>query len=222
MLSSYEGVMAVKMKEVCAKTGLTERAVRFYVQEGLVSPASQRRGGRTWLDFSEGDIARLKAVAALRKAGFTLEEIRSMGTDFRQNAPAAAFALRQRLREAIEAHERLARTDPAQAEDLEGYAALLEREVRDRPLPPSDQEKPMTRLNWPDIVEWTSMAACALVMLRLYVWLLDRLSWSSPLLDLLLNPFTLILAFPVLFLPVALVLGSRLGKWLCRHFEYVP
>ena len=145
-----------------------------------------------------------------------------MGTDFRQNAPAAAFALRRRLREAIEAHQRLARTDPVQAEDLEGYAVLLEREVRDRPLPPSDQKKPMTRLNWPDIVEWASMAACALVMLRLYVWLLDRLSWSSPLLDLLLNPFTLILAFPILFLPVALVLGSRLGKWLCRHFEYIP
>ena len=212
----------MKMKEVCARTGLTERAVRFYVQEGLVSPASQRRGGRTWLDFDEADVARLKAVAALRKAGFTLEEIRSMGTDFRQNAPAAAFALRRRLQEAIEAHQRLARTDPVQAEDLEGYAALLEREVRDRPLPPSDQKKRPSRLNWPDIVEWTSMAACALVMLRLYVWLLDRLSWSSPLLDLLLNPFTLILAFPVLFLPVALVLGSRLGKWLCRHFEYIP
>ena len=105
---------------------------------------------------------------------------------------------------------------------IQGYAALLEREVRDRPLPPSDQKKPTTRLNWPDIVEWASMAVCTLVVLRLYVWLLDRLSWSSPLLDLLLNPFTLILAFPVLFLPVALVLGSRLGKWLCRHFEYVP
>lgn len=222
MLSSYEGVMAVKMKEVCAQTGLTERAVRFYVQEGLVSPSSQRRGGRTWLDFSEGDIARLKAVAALRKAGFTLEEIRSMGTDFRQNAPAAAFALRQRLREAIEAHERLARTDPVQAEDLEGYAALLEREVRDRPLPPSDQKKPMTRLNWPDIVEWASMAVCALVMLRLYVWLLERLPWPPVLYALLTNPLTFFLAFAILPLPIALVLGSRLGKWLCRHFEYVP
>ena len=42
----------MKMKEVCAATGLTERAVRFYVQEKLVSPLAQRRGGRTWLDFS--------------------------------------------------------------------------------------------------------------------------------------------------------------------------
>ena len=212
----------MKMKEVCARTGLTERAVRFYVQEGLVSPASQRRGGRTWLDFDEDDVARLKAVAALRKAGFTLEEIRSMGTDFRQNAPAAAFALRRRLREAIEAHERLARTDPVQAEDLEGYAALLEREVRDRPLPPSDQKKPASRLNWPDIVEGVSMAVCALVLFRLYVRLLERLPWPPALYALLTNPLTFFLAFAILPLPVALVLGSKLGKWLCRHFEYVP
>ena len=212
----------MKMKEVCAAAGLTERAVRFYVQEQLVSPQSQRRGGRTWLDFSEADVERLHAIGTLRKAGFTIDEIRSMGRDFQNNAPAVAFALRRRLQEAIDAYERLRHIDTAQAEDLEGYAALLEREVRDRPLPPSDQKKPTTRLNWPDIVEWASMAVCTLVVLRLYVWLLDRLSWSSPLLDLLLNPFTLILAFPVLFLPVALVLGSRLGKWLCRHFEYVP
>ena len=212
----------MKMKEVCARTGLTERAVRFYVQEGLVSPASQRRGGRTWLDFDEADVARLKAVAALRKAGFTLEEIRGMGTDFRQNAPAAAFALRQRLREAIEAHQRLARTDPVQAEDLEGYAALLEREVRDRPLPPSDQKRPASRLNWPDIVEWASMAVCALAMFRLYVWLLGRPPWPPALYALLANPLTFFLAFAILPLPVALVLGSRVGKWLCRHFEYVP
>ena len=42
----------MKMKEVCTATGLTERAVRFYVQEQLVTPQSQQRGGRTWLDFS--------------------------------------------------------------------------------------------------------------------------------------------------------------------------
>ena len=35
----------MKMKEVCAATGLTERAVRFYVQEGLAAPDAQRRGG---------------------------------------------------------------------------------------------------------------------------------------------------------------------------------
>ena len=35
----------MKMKEVCTASGLTERAVRFYVQEGLAAPDAQRRGG---------------------------------------------------------------------------------------------------------------------------------------------------------------------------------
>lgn len=105
----------MKMKEVCAAAGLTERAVRFYVQEQLVSPQSQRRGGRTWLDFSEADVERLHAIGTLRKAGFTIDEIRSMGRDFQNNAPAAAFALRRRLQEAIDAYERLRRIDTAQA-----------------------------------------------------------------------------------------------------------
>ena len=129
----------MKMKEVCAATGLTERAVRFYVQEQLVSPQSQRRGGRTWLDFSDADVERLRAIGTLRKAGFTIDEIRSMGRDFQNNAPAVAFALRRRLQEAIDSYERLRRIDTAQVDDLEGYAALLEREVRGQPLPDSDR-----------------------------------------------------------------------------------
>lgn len=74
----------MKMKDVCKATGLSERAVRFYVQEQLVIPQSQRRSGRTWLDFSEEDVKRLRAIAVLRKAGFTIEEIRSMGLDYQK------------------------------------------------------------------------------------------------------------------------------------------
>ena len=31
-----------------------------------------------------------------------------------------------------------------------------------------------------------------------------------------------LMPFVILFLPAALILGSKAGKWLCRHFEYVP
>ena len=42
----------MKMKEVCKRTGLTERAVRFYVAEGLVAPESQNVRGRTYIAVS--------------------------------------------------------------------------------------------------------------------------------------------------------------------------
>ena len=46
----------MKMKEVCIQTGLTERAVRFYVQEKLVVPLAQRRGGRALVGFSPSHV----------------------------------------------------------------------------------------------------------------------------------------------------------------------
>lgn len=68
----------MKMKEVCKRTGLTERAVRFYVSEGLVTPESQYVRGRTYIEFSETDVQTLQAVAVLRNAQFTVAEISLM------------------------------------------------------------------------------------------------------------------------------------------------
>ena len=212
----------MKMKEVCAQTGLTERAVRFYVQEKLVVPLAQRRGGRTWLDFSPADVDRLKAISTLRKAGFTLEEIRSMITDFSKNASGAAFALRQRLQAAINAYDKLRSTDTAQANGLEDYAALLEREVKGRPIPESDRVHGNPD-GWFAGAEAFCMVWAVYFMFRLYVFLLDHFSDYSALLQAAAwNPLVFVLLFVVIPLPIALVLGSKAGKWICRHLEYIP
>ena len=212
----------MKMKEVCAQTGLTERAVRFYVQEKLVVPLAQRRGGRTWLDFSPADVDRLKAISTLRKAGFTLEEIRAMIEDFQKNASGAAFSLRQRLQAAIDAYDKLRFTDTAQASGLEDYAALLEREVKGRPIPESDRVHGNSD-SWLTGVESFCMVWAVYFMFRVYVFLLDHFSDYSALLQAAAwNPLVFVLLFVVIPLPIALVLGSKAGKWICRHLEYIP
>lgn len=212
----------MKIKEVCVQTGLTERAVRFYVQEKLVVPLAQRRGGRTWLDFSPADVDRLKAISTLRKAGFTLEEIRAMIEDFQKNASGAAFALRQRLQAAIEAYDKLRFTDTTQANGLEDYAELLEREVKGRPIPESDRVHGNPE-GWLTGVESFYMVWAVYFMFRLYVFLLDHFSDYSALLQAAAwNPLVFVLLFVVIPLPIALVVGSKLGKWFYRHFEYVP
>ena len=212
----------MKMKEVCTQTGLTERAVRFYVQEKLVVPLAQRRGGRTWLDFSPTDVDRLKAISTLRKAGFTLEEIRSMIEDFQKNASGAAFSLRQRLQAAIDAYDKLRFTDTAQANGLEDYAALLEREVKGRPIPESDRVHGNSD-SWLTGVESFCMVWAVYFMFRVYVFLLDHFSDYSALLQAAAwNPLVFVLLFVVIPLPIALVLGSKAGKWICRHLEYIP
>jgi len=68
----------MKMIEACRKTGLTEKTIRFYIEKGLIAPDTQRINGRTYIDFEEGDLLRLRRVAALRKAGFSIESILEM------------------------------------------------------------------------------------------------------------------------------------------------
>ncbi len=69
----------MKIKEVIEKTGLSDRAIRLYIDEGLTAPRIEESySGRKSIDFSESDVERLKNVALLRKAGFSISDIKSM------------------------------------------------------------------------------------------------------------------------------------------------
>ena len=67
----------MKIKDVIEKTDLTDRAIRLYIENGLVSPSyNESYAGRKNIDFSEGDVESLKNIATLRKAGFSIAEIK--------------------------------------------------------------------------------------------------------------------------------------------------
>lgn len=68
----------MKIKEVCKLTDLTERTVRFYVEEKLINPKSTLKNGREYFDYSEQDIAELITIADLRKLFFSISEIKEM------------------------------------------------------------------------------------------------------------------------------------------------
>lgn len=71
----------MKIKEICEKTGLTDRTVRYYIEEGLISPFYiESYLGRKSFDFSEQDLEGLKNIATLRAYGFTVEEIKELIT----------------------------------------------------------------------------------------------------------------------------------------------
>lgn len=58
--------------EVAARTGLSHRALRFYEARGLVTPLRTAAGRRV---YGPGELARLHAVIALKRAGFSLAAI---------------------------------------------------------------------------------------------------------------------------------------------------
>ena len=72
----------MKIKSVCELTGLTDRTIRYYIEEKLISPLyTENYLGRKTYNFSEKDIKALNDIAVLRKFDFTLEEIKSVIND---------------------------------------------------------------------------------------------------------------------------------------------
>ncbi|MFD0695235.1 MerR family transcriptional regulator [Paenibacillus sp. GCM10027628] len=60
--------------EISRKLGITARAIRFYEQKGLLSPAKMKENG--YRTYTEQDALRLQTIISLREVGMTLEDIR--------------------------------------------------------------------------------------------------------------------------------------------------
>lgn len=69
----------MKIKQVIKETGLTDRAIRLYIENDLVKPeCDENYNGRKSIDFSENDVEQLKNIALLRKADFSIPEIKAL------------------------------------------------------------------------------------------------------------------------------------------------
>ena len=69
----------MKIKDVIERTGLTDRAIRLYIDNELFNPSIEESySGRKSIDFSESDIVQLNNIAMLRKAGFSLADIKNI------------------------------------------------------------------------------------------------------------------------------------------------
>ena len=67
----------MKIKSVCELTGLTDRTIRYYIEEKLIFPQyTENYLGRRSYDFSQKNVKDLKDIAVLRKFDFTLDEIK--------------------------------------------------------------------------------------------------------------------------------------------------
>ena len=114
----------MKMREVCRRTGLTDRTVRYWTEQGLLSPYREEQNGRLYFQFTEEDVAALERIALLRQAGFSIGRIGEMQKDPAAIAPALrelGESLRQQRQEAEEAERVL-----LQAESCASLEELVE------------------------------------------------------------------------------------------------
>ena len=68
----------MKISEVCQQTGLTRKTVRYYEEKELIFPCVEEMNGKRFRDYSEEDVKRLIMIAELRKALFSVEQIKMM------------------------------------------------------------------------------------------------------------------------------------------------
>ena len=66
---------AVKINEVEAQVGITKKNIRFYEEQGLLSPP---RGANGYREYGEAEVETLRRIRLMRKLGVPLEEIRRM------------------------------------------------------------------------------------------------------------------------------------------------
>jgi DNA-binding transcriptional MerR regulator len=66
----------MKINEVETLVGITKKNIRFYEQEGLLTPRRNRENG--YRDYGDGEVLLLQQIKLLRKLGLSLEEIRQL------------------------------------------------------------------------------------------------------------------------------------------------
>ncbi len=66
----------MKINQVEQLVGITKKNIRFYEEQGLLSPGRNRENG--YRDYTEEDVMKLEQIKLLRKLGLPLEEIRMM------------------------------------------------------------------------------------------------------------------------------------------------
>ena len=59
----HSEVIVMLIGDVCQRTGLTRKAIRYYVDQRLIAPAALPNG---YLDFDEAAVERLTQINVLR------------------------------------------------------------------------------------------------------------------------------------------------------------
>ena len=86
-------VMCMMIHDVMEKTGLTRKAIEYYIAQGLIAPQTQENGYRA---FSAEDVSRIRAIAVYRRLGVSVAEIREI-LDRDQAKALGSILIRRRI-----------------------------------------------------------------------------------------------------------------------------
>ena len=197
----------MKINEVEAQVGITKKNIRFYEEQGLLSPRRDSQNG--YRDYGEAEVAVLRQIKLMRKLGVPLEEIRRM-----QAGGTVADGMRRHLvtlerdRKSLEQSIQLCQSLKDREERLESLDAAelleemerLEREGTTFQDKQKHDAKPVQYAGAVVMALLTTALMAALVVLMVWAYVTDPES-APPL------PFMAV----AVALPAAVVLGVLLA-----------
>ena len=133
----------MKINEVEAQVGITKKNIRFYEEQGLVTPRRNSENG--YRDYGPEEVAVLRRIKLLRKLGLPLEEIRRMqaggtlGDGMRRHLVTLEREQRD-LEQSMELCRRL-KGQKVRLESWDAQPLLEEMEALERRAPPSETNK---------------------------------------------------------------------------------
>lgn len=156
----------MKIKRVCQLTGLSDRTIRYYIEEGLISPSyTENYTGRRTYNFSEKDIKELNDIAVLRKFDFTIEEIRSIISNAETSRAILPDVISRTETALIHCQEKLAALSQINTEQSYSIAELAENLLKASLALPARDEKITVN------IAKTLFAALKSVIISGIVWL---------------------------------------------------
>ena len=82
----------MKINEVEALVGITKKNIRFYEEQGLLSP--KRNSENSYRDYADEEVQTLQRIKLMRKLGVPIEDIRIMLTG---SHTVAGFAIEESM-----------------------------------------------------------------------------------------------------------------------------
>ena len=202
----------MKIKQVEELVGISSKNIRFYEEQGLLTPTRADNGYR---EYHEAEINRLKQIKFLRKLGIPISEIQAL----LNQTISLDSCLQDHLLELNHQAEDLAHAEQVTLSALQQHADDLNHLNIDDCLDAIERsEKEGARfmdLDKTDVHRKKSLGACLgagimIVIMSLLIWLILWANHQDPLPGLLL---TIVLFFPsVILICVITVLIQRLKE----------
>lgn len=165
----------MKIKAVCEMTKLSDRTIRYYIEQNLISPTyTENYLGRKNFEFTKENVDELNNIAVLRKFNFTIQEIRDIlisPANSRQIVHDVQARARQSVTEGQAMLQALSALDTETAYTVSELSHLLAMPSKNQPLqnetvPQSIPEilRKVLKSIFLFFVTWMPLGSCAVVV----------------------------------------------------------